>query len=130
MNPKIVVRVAAVCLLASAMIACAIDVARLHRDRDASASPTGESGDPLTAELARCKALGAEAANDAACKAAWAKSRERFFTPGAPYQGRSIDPFPTTPDVPAKAPTQTKINRAPLAPPASGHGPGPSSDGR
>src|SRR5438270_14090340 len=108
MNPKIVFRIATVLLLAGATIACAVDVARFHRDRQPSASSTSETSDPSAAELARCKALGVEGANDAACKAAWAKSRERFLAPGAPYQGRSIDPFPATPDVPAKAPRQTE----------------------
>ncbi|SFI56297.1 putative entry exclusion protein TrbK-alt [Caulobacter sp. UNC279MFTsu5.1] len=30
-------------------------------------------------ELARCRAIGEGAANDAACHAAWAKARARFF---------------------------------------------------
>jgi conjugative transfer region protein TrbK len=130
MNPKVIVRVAAVVVLAGAMLACAIDVARLHRNPEPPASTAGETSDPSAAELARCKSLGAKASKDPDCKAAWAKSRERFFTPGPPYQGRSIDPFPATPDVPSKAPAQTEINSAPLAPPASGPVPDTSSDGR
>ena len=56
--------------------------------------------DPLANELSRCKALGVEAAHDAACKAVWAQNRSRFLAPSAPYQDRSIQLFPATPDVP------------------------------
>jgi conjugative transfer region protein TrbK len=34
---------------------------------------------PLDAELARCKAIGAEAANDVVCKAVWDANRQRFL---------------------------------------------------
>ncbi len=34
---------------------------------------------PLQAEFARCNALGTVAADDAACRAAWAENRRRFF---------------------------------------------------
>ena len=34
---------------------------------------------PLRAEFARCNALGTAAADDAACRAAWAENRRRFF---------------------------------------------------
>jgi conjugative transfer region protein TrbK len=130
MNPKAIFRITAVVVLAGAMLACAIDVARLHRDPEPSASSAGETSDPSAAELARCKSLGAEASNDPGCKAAWAKSRERFFVPRAPYRGRSIDLFPATPDLPPKAPTQTEIDRAPVVPPAASQAPGTGSDGR
>jgi hypothetical protein len=88
--------------------------------------------DPLAAELARCKALGAEAANDDACNRAWAKNRERFFTPGAPYQGRPVDPFPATPDSPPpNPPPKIHLDRAPsAAPPHAGSAPGTGSEGR
>jgi len=34
---------------------------------------------PLAAEVSRCNALGTKAADDAACRAAWAENRRRFF---------------------------------------------------
>ena len=34
---------------------------------------------PLAAEFARCNTLGTAAADDAACRAAWAENRRRFF---------------------------------------------------
>jgi len=33
----------------------------------------------LAAAMARCQALGMAAENDAACQAAWAENRRRFF---------------------------------------------------
>jgi conjugative transfer region protein TrbK len=101
MDPKTVVRAAAVVSLAGTVLACAIDVARFHRTSEHAAELKQDGDDPLRAELARCKALKADAANDSGCKAAWATSRERFLAPGATYQGRTIDPFPGTPDGPS-----------------------------
>ncbi|MBV9840617.1 MAG: putative entry exclusion protein TrbK-alt [Sphingomonadaceae bacterium] len=37
--------------------------------------------DPLTAEFARCQALGEAGARDPQCLAAWAENRRRFLTP-------------------------------------------------
>ena len=37
--------------------------------------------DPLTRELLRCQAIGIKAKDDAACEAAWAENRRRFFAP-------------------------------------------------
>jgi conjugative transfer region protein TrbK len=39
--------------------------------------------DPLAAELARCRAIGMAALDDAVCKAAWAENRRRFFAAGS-----------------------------------------------
>jgi conjugative transfer region protein TrbK len=39
--------------------------------------------DPLAAELARCRPIGMSALEDAACKAAWAENRRRFFAAGS-----------------------------------------------
>jgi conjugative transfer region protein TrbK len=38
--------------------------------------------DPLGAELARCRAIGMAALEDAGCKAAWAENRRRFLAAG------------------------------------------------
>ena len=42
-------------------------------------SPAAAS-DPLTGELQRCQMLATQAKDDAACEAAWAESRRRFFS--------------------------------------------------
>lgn len=83
MDPRLIIRAIAVALLAGSAFACAVEVGRLGGDAESSATSTSENADPLAAEIARCKALGDAAVDDAACKEAWAKSRERFF-PSAP----------------------------------------------
>ena len=45
-----------------------------------NATPSAQAGAPLAAELARCQAIGMAAQSDAACAAAWAENRRRFFT--------------------------------------------------
>ena len=50
--------------------------------------------DNLDGELARCKALGTQAAEDARCKAVWQASRERFLNANELYQDRAPDAFP------------------------------------
>jgi conjugative transfer region protein TrbK len=130
MDPKLIARVGAVILFAGSVLACAVEVARLEPIPAVSAKDGNI--DPLAAELARCKTLGAEAANDGACKRAWAKNRERFFAPGAPYQGRPVDPFPATPDSPRPLPPpKIHLDRAPSDPqPNAGGAPGMGSEGR
>ncbi|MEW6597682.1 MAG: putative entry exclusion protein TrbK-alt [Pseudomonadota bacterium] len=46
--------------------------------------PAPLAADPLRAELLRCQGLGEAGASDPTCLAAWAKSRRRFLTGGAP----------------------------------------------
>jgi conjugative transfer region protein TrbK len=130
MDPRIIARTVAVVLLAGSELACAVEVARLNPTPSVSAMEGNI--DPLAAELARCKALGAEATNDDACKQAWAKNRERFFAPGAPYQGRPVDPFSATPDSSLpKPPPKIHLDRAPSATqPNAGSTPGVGSEGR
>ena len=124
-------RIAAIVLLAGTIVACAVEVARLGRASDPQPSSMREISDPMAVELARCKALGPEAANDQACKSAWRKSRERFLAPGTPYQDRAIDLFPATLDPPARnPPSKIYLDHAPsdLRPDAGGK-PGEDSEG-
>ena len=124
-------RVGAIVLLAGTVLACAVELARQDRGAEPQASSPSENDDPLAVELARCKALGTEVTNDAACKAAWEKNRERFFASGTRYQGHPIDPFPATPDerIP-KASPKIYLDRAPQAPqPHAGSQPGMNSEG-
>ena len=53
-----------------------------HDDAGASAPLRTRSieSDPLAPELARCKAIGMAAKDDAACEVAWAENRRRFFS--------------------------------------------------
>jgi len=83
-----------------ALVAVAIAVAALHfwasgpRGQglhESAATPSNH----LTEELRRCQGLATQAKDDAACEAAWAESRRRFFT----YQ-----PTPGAAAAPAAAP--------------------------
>ena len=114
MDPKIIARAAAVILLGGAVLACALELARQGRTLNSSL-PAAHDNFDLADELARCRALGTEAAHDAACKGVWAQNRARFLAPGAPYQDRSIQLFPAAPDVP-KAVPKIHLDPAPSTP--------------
>ena len=132
MDASMSTRVGAIVLLAGTVLAGAVELSRQNRESQRSASSTSEIDDPLAVDLARCKALGIEAANDAVCTAAWAKSRDRFFAPGTPYKGRTIDPFTATPDAPIpKSPAKIYLDRASSAPlPNAGSAPAMDPEGR
>ena len=87
MDPKTIAKTAAVVLLVGAVLACALEWAQRDRTLKPSTTAADDNIDPLADELSRCKALGAEAANDAACKAAWAQNRARFLARSAPVPG-------------------------------------------
>jgi conjugative transfer region protein TrbK len=125
MDPKIIARAAAVILLAGAVLACAVELAQQDRTLESSLPAAHDNMDPLTNELARCKALGAEAAHDPDCKAAWAQNRARFLAPSAPRQDRST----AAPDVPKGIP-KIHLDRAPSTPQSDGSMPGIDPEGR
>jgi conjugative transfer region protein TrbK len=129
MDPKIIARAAAIIPLAGTLLACAVELAQQDLTSKSSAPAADDKMDPLDRELARCKALGAEAAHDAACNSAWTQNRARFLAPGAPYQDRSIDLFPATPDVP-KAVPKIHLDRVPSTPQSDGSTPGTDPEGR
>ena len=129
MDAKIIARAAAVALLAGAMLACTLELAWQGRILESSTSAADDNMDLLANELSRCKAVGAEAAHDAACKAAWAQNRARFLPPSAPRQDRSIELFPAAPDVP-KAVPKIHLDRAPSTPQSDGSTPGTDPEGR
>lgn len=53
-----------------------------------SRAPATRDDDPLRAELMRCRTITPEdLATDAACQAAWAENRRRFFGPGGDTTG-------------------------------------------
>jgi conjugative transfer region protein TrbK len=89
-------RIIAYVALVGALIATAIT---LNDRQYPAAKAPGRSAAPsaLDAELARCKAIGQEAAEDTVCKTAWEANRKRFFQPGKLYQDRLTDAFPDTP---------------------------------
>jgi conjugative transfer region protein TrbK len=124
MDPKMIARAAAVILLAGTVLAYAVEMARQDRTPESLAPSADDGMDSLAGELTRCKALGAEAAHDAACKAAWAQHRARFLAPAAPHQDRSIQLFPATPTAPKAA------DRVPSTSQPAASTPGMVSEGR
>ena len=90
MSFRIVIRGVAYIVLAVALLATAIALNnRQYQPASSLASAPSSAEDEFHAELARCKALRTEAANDTGCKAVWQASRERFLKGNKPYQDRA-----------------------------------------
>jgi conjugative transfer region protein TrbK len=108
---------------------CALELAWQGRTLESSLPAEHDNMDRLANELARCRALGADAAHDAACKAIWVQNRTRFLAPSAPHQDRSIELFPATSDVPKGIP-KIHLDRAPSTPQSDGSTPSTGPAGR
>jgi conjugative transfer region protein TrbK len=92
-----------------ALIALAIVAVALHRryDEEPAGAPLPAPSipsDALSRELTRCQTIGIAAAEDAACKAAWAENRRRFFA-SPPTEPASPSPTFTPPGEPKAADT-------------------------
>jgi conjugative transfer region protein TrbK len=85
MDLKIAARMIAVLAIGAAMIAAVAALREAGSEGNAPASPLHDpGGEPVlppfgNAELVRCRDLGMAAADDTACKKAWAEHRRRFF---------------------------------------------------
>ena len=92
MDGKMLARLGAVVFVAVAITATAIELTR--KDDEPAGWSAGDTGnapaDPLRVELVRCQELGEAGPRDAACRRAWAESRQRFLAPGA----RPVDRLP------------------------------------
>ena len=128
MTPETLTRSAAIVLLAGTVLACAVELGSLGNTPEPSVVTTGTTNDPLARELARCKALGGGAADDAACKSAWKESRERFLKGEKPERQRANNLFPST-NPPSSPNTKQKLflDRVPSTPPL-GNGERPATD--
>lgn len=109
MDLKIAARMVAVLAIGAAMTA-AVMALRGHGQGNGTEDAPAQSlhhpgGEPARSELARCRDLGMSAADDAACRKAWAENRRRFFAserperPPAPKperfgKARPADPMP------------------------------------
>ena len=95
MTFRIVIRGVAYVVLAVALLATAIALNnRQYQPPGSLQDEPSPAIDNLDAELARCKALGTEAANDAGCKAVWQASRDRFLNSKKLYRDRVTDSGP------------------------------------
>jgi conjugative transfer region protein TrbK len=77
---RAIARAAAYATVAAVIGATVLTVRHNDMDTPASAHAPATGSDPLASELARCQTIGMAAKDDAACEAAWAENRRRFFT--------------------------------------------------
>ncbi|MCY1668955.1 putative entry exclusion protein TrbK-alt [Rhizobium sp. SL86] len=95
MDLKIAARILAVFALGAGLTA-AIAALREEDATDADTPRIGRpGGEPVSTGLSRCRDLGVAAADDAACRKAWAENRRRFFAtdrPVAPKTGEVPSP--------------------------------------
>jgi len=94
--------------LGAALIAVAVVMANSDEDGLRVGSTMLEPAavmDPLAAEFARCNRLGTAAADDPACRAAWAENRRRFFGgragpwPAPVYAPKAVRPLSPRPQI-------------------------------
>lgn len=108
MNHNGLVRGVAYIALAGALLATAVALNdRRYPTPSASNGDPSPNAGPLDRALARCK-IAPEAAQDAACKAAWEANRERFLGSKKLYQDRVTDTGPATPAFNQPAPPSTE----------------------
>ncbi len=82
LHTKAIRRAVVLAGIGSALIAVALVLADTDEDGlrvRSTMLATAPVIDPLAAEFARCNRLGTAAADDPACRAAWAENRRRFF---------------------------------------------------
>jgi conjugative transfer region protein TrbK len=79
LNVPAIGRAAGCLLVAAAIIAAAVQFHRQGAAQPRPISPVASHPDSLAAAMARCQTLGMAAETDAACQAAWAENRRRFF---------------------------------------------------
>jgi conjugative transfer region protein TrbK len=117
-NIKPLVNAIAFIALAGVLLATAIALndTRVSSMRSKDEPPAAIFG-ALDAEFARCKAIGAEAANDPVCKAVWEDNRKRFFK--SEKLPISMSPAQAPKDTP-QSPTTPNANSSP----PSGDSPG------
>jgi conjugative transfer region protein TrbK len=80
-NIKSLVSAIAFIALAGGLLAAAVALndAQVSSMQSANKRPSASVTGAFDAELARCNAIGPEAANDAICMAVWEANRKRFF---------------------------------------------------
>jgi conjugative transfer region protein TrbK len=77
---RAIARATAYTAVAAVIGATVLTVRHNDRDTPASARAPATDSDTLASELARCQTIGMAAKDNAACEAAWAENRRRFFT--------------------------------------------------
>ena len=88
MDGRVLARIAVIAIVAVAITAAAIQLARQEAPLGARPSPPAAEApeaDPFSERLDRCRQMGEAATRDADCLAAWEENRNRFL---APAEGR------------------------------------------
>jgi len=87
-------RIAGFVAVVAAIVATAAHVRRgdIGAGSPAGAIALSASSDAIARELARCRALGMAARDNAACEAAWTENRRRFFSYRSPDHAMSEPP--------------------------------------
>jgi len=108
LHTKAIRRAVVLAGLGAALIAAAVLMANSDEDGLRVGWTTLEPAaimDPLAAEFARCNGLGTAAADDPACRAAWAENRPRFFGgragpwPAPVYAPKAVRPLSPWPQI-------------------------------
>lgn len=101
MDLKIAARMIAVLALGSVMIATVVALREDGTEETPAQNLHRPGGEPSNGELVRCRDLGMTAADDAACKRAWAENRRRFFGTREPQRPAAPKPERFGPRLPA-----------------------------
>ncbi len=108
LHTKAIRRAVVLAGIGSALIAVAVVLADTDEDGlrvRSTMLATAPVMDPLAAEFARCNRLGTAAADDPACRAAWAENRRRFFGgragpwPAPLYAPKAVRPLSPRPQI-------------------------------
>ncbi|MFL9827402.1 putative entry exclusion protein TrbK-alt [Rhodoplanes serenus] len=114
MTAKTLVRVVVVALAGASVVTAVAVTGRMAEEPGrAPEMPAGPAGDPLARELARCKRLRLAEADDAACRAVWAKNQDRFF---GSSRSTEVPTGSVRPETSVRSPGSPGDEPSPLAP--------------
>jgi conjugative transfer region protein TrbK len=125
MTAKTLVRLVLVALAGATVVTAVAVTGRMAEDpARPTETPAGAVGDPLARELARCKRLRLAEADDAACRAVWAKNQDRFFGSSRSTEAPTGSVRPETsvrsPGSPGDEPSPLAPNAEPRRPTSEG----------
>lgn len=112
MVARALVRIVLVVLAGASVVTAVAVTGRMAED---PGRPTQMPANPLARELARCKRLRLAEADDAACRAVWAKNQDRFFGSSRSTEAPTGSVAPGTS---VRSPGATEGEPSPLAPDA------------
>ncbi|MGH6877510.1 MAG: putative entry exclusion protein TrbK-alt [Rhizomicrobium sp.] len=95
LNLPAIARAIGFTLVAVAIVAATLQFREAPSRLPGHAPSPAATSDPLSEDLKRCQVLAAQAKDDAACEAAWAESRRRFFTYEPPSNVTTPSPAST-----------------------------------